>query len=76
LTFPFQFLSGIKKGILSHRDKMPRSHFKTSLEIILRSFVKKRLARVFSGAQNLERFDSTGALARVFSAAAGLAQQT
>ncbi|MEJ2168031.1 MAG: hypothetical protein P8185_22170, partial [Deltaproteobacteria bacterium] len=39
-----------------------RSHFKTSLELILRSFVQKRLARVFSEAQNLELFDSTGAL--------------
>jgi hypothetical protein len=37
--------------------KFIRSHFKTSLELILRSFVQKRLARVCSGAQNFELFE-------------------
>jgi hypothetical protein len=45
---------------------MTKSYFKTPLERILRSFVKKRLARVYFEAQNLELFDSTGAVARVF----------
>jgi hypothetical protein len=36
-------------------------HFKTALRIILRSFVKKRFARVFFEAKNLELFERVSA---------------
>jgi len=67
------FLDSFRKVFNLISRQFYRSHFKTALELILRSFVKKHFARVFSGAQNLELFDSTGALSRVFSAAGGLA---
>jgi hypothetical protein len=40
---------------------MSRGHFKTALELILRSFVKKRLARDCFEAKNLELFERVSA---------------